>query len=359
MREGAFREYLASRLGARSVDSYVAYCNRVMREVGTNFDHDDLSETALLAIASELDRRGAPPTTVRNCLSAVRAYAAFRQGAAEMVLADSAPGHGMHITNEQRRAWLKKTASSPFNLWLDEQLRDETGAFELEKLYALAERFGINKRTAYAHLNAGQQRMNLGNLLRRVVPAAEYSKFEDGQLRQPVDATTKPAALAASPISGMGVREMLILYSQIMDELRAREIVRTSNSPVGDYGELLFSRAFGWSLEGNSARGYDATDASGVRFQIKARRLATPSGSRQLSAIRRLTDNSFDQLAAVLFDRSFAVMRAILLPHTVVAERAKRREHTNSWVFMLDDRVWSLPGAIDVTDELTAVQATL
>ncbi|RAK56393.1 hypothetical protein DJ017_16030 [Phenylobacterium soli] len=142
-----------------------------------------------------------------------------------------------------------------------------------------------------------------------------------------------------------------------MDELRVRKVVRTSNSPVGDYGELLFAKAFGWQLESNSAAGHDATDGRGTRYQIKARRLSAPSGSRQLSAIRRLNDKTFDYLAAVLFDANFKVSRAVIIPHSVVASRARRREHTNSWLFMLEDRVWLVPGARDVTAELAVAAA--
>ncbi|WP_147276179.1 DUF6998 domain-containing protein [Sphingomonas aracearum] len=46
-----------------------------------------------------------------------------------------------------------------------------------------------------------------------------------------------------------------------------------SYSPVGDYAETLFARAFGWTLEPNSRAAFDACDASGRRYQIKARRL--------------------------------------------------------------------------------------
>ena len=278
----------------------------------------------------------------------------------------------MRITPEQREAWAANTATGPFNMWLDERVRREGGAFDLERLYALAERYGIHKRGEYALLNAGQQRMNLGNMLRRVVPRSEY---EDGATSlidpEPSQAQPSPqASLAPAPamlepppvpefIRGSGVRDLLILYSQIMDELRTREVVRTSNSPVGDFAELLFAKAFGWRLEGNSAAGHDATDAQGVRYQIKARRLTAANGSRQLSAIRRLNDHTFDYLAAVLFDANFKVLRAIVIPHGLVVSRARRTEHTNSWLFMLEDRVWLLPGVRDVTAELAVAAATL
>lgn len=99
--------------------------------------------------------------------------------------------------------------------------------------------------------------------------------------------------------------DLLRAHGTILDELRSRDIVRSSNSPISDFAEGLFCSAFGWSLERNSTAGYDAKDATGVRYQIKARRIATNGGSRQLSAIRNLASDPFDQLAAVLFDRDF------------------------------------------------------
>lgn len=368
MREAGFRRFLADRLGARTIDSYVSNCNRVRETAVVDLDSCDLSEIGLSNLRRQLEAAGVPSRSASDCLSAVRAYAEFRG------IPRPAPSERtMRVTPEQREAWAANTAAGPFNRWLDLQVRDGSGAFDLERLYALAERYGIRKRNEYAHLNPGQQRMNLGNMLRRVVPESEYeggtstaSVTAPSKLSPPVQAAvaTEPALPDHAPavpelIRTAGVRDLLLLYSQVMDELRAREVVRTSNSPVGDYGELLFAKAFGWTLESNSSAGHDATDDRGVRYQIKARRLTAANGSRQLSAIRRLNDNTFDYLAAVLLDANFKVLRAIIIPHALVAGRARRREHTNSWLFMLDDRVWLAPGVRDVTAELAVAAATL
>lgn len=81
----------------------------------------------------------------------------------------------MKITKEQRQAWLEKTKPSPFNLWLDRQVKRPDGTLDLELLYSVARKYGIEKR--YEHLNAGQQRMNIGVQLRGKVPAAEYEQL--------------------------------------------------------------------------------------------------------------------------------------------------------------------------------------
>jgi hypothetical protein len=110
------------------------------------------------------------------------------------------------------------------------------------------------------------------------------------------------------------VRELLSDYGAILDELRRREIVRSSNSPLSDYAELLFCKAFAWSRENNSAAGHDATDGAGIRYQIKGRRLTRHNASRQMSAIRNLDNTPFDHLAGVLVDEAFQVIRAAIIP---------------------------------------------
>jgi hypothetical protein len=150
------------------------------------------------------------------------------------------------------------------------------------------------------------------------------------------------------------VQELLAAYAAILDELRQREIVRSSNSPVCDYAELLFCVAFGWNRERNSSAGYDATDKKGIRYQIKARRLTRHNRSRQLSAIRRIDSAPFDQLAGVLFDEAFQVIRAGIMPLSVVHANSKYVSHSNSWRFLLRDEIWEIPGVRDVTSELRA-----
>lgn len=153
-------------------------------------------------------------------------------------------------------------------------------------------------------------------------------------------------------VRSLSVRELLVYHGAVMDELRDRKIVRTGNNPVGDYAELLFARAFDWSLVSNSAAGYDATDAAGLRYQVKSRRMTRRNSSRQLSALRRLPERPFDVLAGLIFDETYAISRAILIPYEVVVSRAKWTPHTNSWRFMLEDNVWKLDGVTDVTPEL-------
>ena len=150
-------------------------------------------------------------------------------------------------------------------------------------------------------------------------------------------------------ITELTAAELLKLHAAVLDELRGRGIVRSTNNPVGDLAEHLFRTAFGWDLLAKSAGGIDAVDAGGRRYQVKARRITPHNGSRQLGAIRNLPGGAFDDLAAVLFTPDYSVLRAALIPHGVVEARATFVAGTNSWKFLLTDAVWSVAGVRDVT----------
>jgi len=63
--------------------------------------------------------------------------------------------------------------------------------------------------------------------------------------------------------------ELLQLYGKILEELKTRKVIRTANSPVGDYAEWLVANKFGLKLMENSKKGYDAEDSEGIKYQIK------------------------------------------------------------------------------------------
>lgn len=147
--------------------------------------------------------------------------------------------------------------------------------------------------------------------------------------------------------------ELLALHVGVNEELRERKILRSANNPTGDLAEYLFCSAFGWRQEANAAKSFDATDESGVRYQIKARRIHDRNKSRQMSAIRDL--EGFDFLAAILFDHAFRLKRAALIPAAVVREHSSYIAHTNSHKFLLRDKIWLAAGVKDITNSLRTI----
>lgn len=154
-------------------------------------------------------------------------------------------------------------------------------------------------------------------------------------------------------LEGKSVTDLLAMHVAAIEELRSRGVLRTANNPTGDLAEFLLCKAFGWSQENNSAKAFDATDQDGTRYQIKGRRVHRRNSSRQLSAIRSL--DGFDVLAAVLFDNDYGIMRAALIPASVVRAHMKYIEHTNSQKLLLRNQILALDGVCDVTEELSSV----
>jgi hypothetical protein len=168
----------------------------------------------------------------------------------------------------------------------------------------------------------------------------------------PIGAEARQVATRVEHLADASTRSLLALHSSILEELRSRGILRTANNPTGDLAEHLFCKTFGWKQEGNSSKSFDAVDANGVRYQIKGRRLHSRNTSRQLSAIRDL--DGFDVLAAILFGANFDVLRAVLIPASIVRAHSSYIAHTNSHKFLLRDAVCILPGVTEVTARLEA-----
>lgn len=156
----------------------------------------------------------------------------------------------------------------------------------------------------------------------------------------------------ANEFTGQSNLDLLRIHARVIDELRRREVVRSKNNPVGDYAEWLVASRLGMTLERKSKAGYDAVDAAGVRFEIKARRVTADNKSRQMSVIRNLDAGHFDHLIAVLFRADFAVLAAYRMPHAVIPEYATYRPHTNGHVLQMQGRLLQDERVVEITEKL-------
>ena len=72
-------------------------------------------------------------------------------------------------------------------------------------------------------------------------------------------------------LQNLGDNELLRLYGSLMEELRRRKLIRSSNNPVSDYAEKLVCEKLALSLAGKSSKGYDAIDEkTGIKYQKKS-----------------------------------------------------------------------------------------
>lgn len=146
---------------------------------------------------------------------------------------------------------------------------------------------------------------------------------------------------------------LLILFAETLEELRRRNLVRSSNNPVADYAEKIAARALGLRLTEKSGAGHDGEDTAGHRYQIKGRRITSHNDSRQLSFMRNLTAKPFDFLVGIIFDAEFRVHRACVIPFEVVQSRSAFSKHVNAHRLVLRDEIWAVLGVCDKTAEMT------
>ena len=144
-------------------------------------------------------------------------------------------------------------------------------------------------------------------------------------------------------------RRLLEMYSEVMEELRRRGVVRSSNNPVSDYAEVLASQRLGLKLTKGSNKGFHALDRRGNRYQIKARRLNGRS-SRQLGVIRHLKDNPFDVCIAIIFDRKFRPTEVYRIPISAIRKHGKFSRHQNGWIVQLRTPLTSDSRVKNITD---------
>ncbi len=139
-------------------------------------------------------------------------------------------------------------------------------------------------------------------------------------------------------LSDMSDDEVARAWARCMRMLRSRDLVRTANTPVGDYAERICCERFGLQRKGFSAKSVDAIDADGVRYQIKGRRLTPENPSRQLGAIRDIDQHPFDVLYAVFFNEDLELQEIWQIPYEVVKE-ASFVARTNSTRFVLTKKM--------------------
>lgn len=126
---------------------------------------------------------------------------------------------------------------------------------------------------------------------------------------------------------------LLRLHNSIMDQLRKMGCLRTSNTPTGDYAEYIAANCLGLRLEGNSKKGFDATDKHGNKYQIKSRHLTKMNPSLELGAVSNVAENAFDYLIVLIFDYDWNIHAAAKLTHEAFSKHSKptKKGHVLLW----------------------------
>lgn len=122
--------------------------------------------------------------------------------------------------------------------------------------------------------------------------------------------------------------QLLQDWTAVMRELRARDVLRTNNNPVGDIAEVIVAAHYGGERGGFSQAGWDVKMPSGERIQVKGIRvIGNGKAGRSLSPIR---DSGYDAVVVVVFDETFRVTEGLHIPRAVVEERFAIEQYRNA-----------------------------
>ena len=141
-------------------------------------------------------------------------------------------------------------------------------------------------------------------------------------------------------MQNMDEQALLHLYADLMNELRDRGLIRSSNNPVADYAEKIAVETLNLERAGKEEKGYDAVGGH-IKYQIKGRRITRYNNSRQLGVIRNLEERLFDFIVAVIFNEDFSVKEIWKIPHQFIRENSRYSTTQNGHIFIANSNLLS------------------
>ena len=124
-------------------------------------------------------------------------------------------------------------------------------------------------------------------------------------------------------LKGFDEAGLLRLYTEVLNQMKVREMIRSANAIPGDLGERFVKNRLGLELVPNSVKGYDAIDAEGTKYQIKTRRITPQNPSRQLGGFRDLDQRLFDYCIVVNLQEDFTPKELWQVPYEVIVKYAR------------------------------------
>jgi hypothetical protein len=138
----------------------------------------------------------------------------------------------------------------------------------------------------------------------------------------------------------MSVRDLLATHEAVLETLRSRGVVRTSDEPAVQYAKWLAHQAFGGTIEADTTKAHDLVTAEGRRMRVAGLVIrSTDAGERQLPQFRGA---DFDEVLVALFDPSYDLLRASVLTTEQVMRLARWQPHINGRVLIARDAVLDL-----------------
>jgi 5S rRNA maturation endonuclease (ribonuclease M5) len=145
--------------------------------------------------------------------------------------------------------------------------------------------------------------------------------------------------------------QILSDYARIQRELRARDIVRTYNSPVGDIAEAIVAAHYGGTRGAFAQPGWDVLTPDGQRLQVKGMRRTATNRRRNLSVIR---DADYDAVVIVILDEDYRVSEGMRLERETVEALFPHRDYVNGRIITVTQALRAYPGVevLELSDAL-------
>jgi hypothetical protein len=137
------------------------------------------------------------------------------------------------------------------------------------------------------------------------------------------------------------VVDALRVYRRARAELRTLGVLRSERNIPGEFGEWLVARELGLTLSTSSVQaGYDAVDATGHKYQIKAR--CVPNAQSPTSFDVRDPEHDFDELIGVLLSQDYECLAVIAVTREAFDTHAARNRGSVRlrWTRNLFDASW-------------------
>src|SRR4051812_4880969 len=138
----------------------------------------------------------------------------------------------------------------------------------------------------------------------------------------------------------MSNRELLEVWTESLEELRRRGVVRTYNNPIGDIAEAIVARHYG-GVRGTFAQAAWDVAVGEELLQVKACRRATAGTRLGFSPVRHR--DGYTALILVVFTADMRVEQAWRIPCDVVNDLAAFNSHVNGLKISLTAAVTGHP----------------
>jgi hypothetical protein len=156
-----------------------------------------------------------------------------------------------------------------------------------------------------------------------------------------------------TPLARLSVGELLDTYSQVLAELRTRNLVRTNNAPIGDLAEYCAAMVYDGLLAPNSEKSYDLISAEGRKVQVKVRLVRPGMASGAVFSPVRSFD--FDICVFIVIDNEVGrVIAAREWTAVEVSEHGSYKKHTNGTVVTVSQVRSSKARGLDRTADFDA-----